>query len=65
MFSSQLIYCCVCGKQYKTDFGLFNGVVCSWQCWDELKWRQALSIIGEEYKPMPEEVKINKSRYEK
>lgn len=63
MFSSQLIYCLICGKQHRTDFGLFQGRVCSWKCWDELKWVESLSVMGLEYRPIPEEAKHNKGRY--
>jgi hypothetical protein len=64
MFSSQVVYCLVCGIQHKTNFNLFQGRVCSWKCWDELRWIETLSMMGEEFRPITEEAKLNKSRYE-
>lgn len=65
MSSSQPAYCIACGKFHKTSFNLFQGRVCSWRCWDELNWREALSNLGKEYYPMPEEAQVNKANYDK
>jgi len=48
IFSKQPIFCCVCGKKHSTD-----GIVCSTDCYIELEWRKALSILGEEYSEDP------------
>ena len=65
MASSQPIYCMACGHAYRTNFNLFQGQVCSWRCWDELKWREALSISCQEYYPIPESAQLNKANYDR
>lgn len=64
MATSQLVHCMVCGKEHKTIFLMFQGQVCSWKCWDELKWREILSNLGKDYYPMPEGAQLNKAKYD-
>ena len=54
LFSKQPIRCNACGAAYETDFqiGYPNGKhVCSQECFDEMRWRETLSMLGKEYRP--------------
>ena len=68
IFSQQNIICCICGKKHTTNFNMCigKGMVCSWGCLRELKWRQILSIMGEKYYENPrkeEQAKKDKENY--
>jgi len=54
MFSKQRIFCNACGKEFSEIFSRVIGrqfKVCSMECMDEIEWRDALSIMGEPYRP--------------
>jgi len=53
-FTKQKVFCNVCGKDFETSFGLYGGVVCGSDCFNELEWIKTLSIMGREYRPQPE-----------
>jgi len=49
MFTKQPMICCICGKEFMTDFTYCGGDVCSTGCKDEFEWRKTLYIIGQKY----------------
>lgn len=56
MFSKQLIYCNCCGKEIHAELPKVMGKefkCCSMECFEEMKWREALSIMGKEYYTKP------------
>lgn len=53
-FTKQKVFCNICGKQFETSFGIYEGKVCSFDCFDELKRLKILSMLGKEYYPDPE-----------
>lgn len=53
IFSKMKAFCRACGTEMLTDFQEWGGQVCSRDCWQELQWRQHLSILGKPYKPDP------------
>jgi len=59
MYSKQKIFCNACGvemfKEIPRVIGGYSGFkVCSQACIREMRWREALSILGNEYRPDPE-----------
>jgi len=55
-FSTQKMFCQICGKEFDTDFVTMDrGRWCSRRCYYEWEWRHALSILGKEYYPDPQE----------
>lgn len=49
-------FCNACGVQKNTICGDAYGSkwrVCSKECYDEITWRETLSIMGHEYHPRP------------
>ena len=51
VFSQQEIRCQICGASFNTDFQSYQGRVCNPECWKELEWRKALSVMGKDYRP--------------
>ncbi len=53
-YSKQKIFCNACGKEMDIEFNKLVGRnyrVCSQSCYDEINWRDALSMMNEPYKP--------------
>jgi len=51
-YSKQVIYCNACGKKMMEELPRVIGKefkVCSSDCLQEIRWRETLSIMGEEY----------------
>ena len=59
MFSKQLIYCNCCGNAMYEEIPKVIGKefkCCSMECVKEMQWREALSILGKEYRPQEETI---------
>jgi hypothetical protein len=66
LFSIQEIYCNICAKPFKTNFGHIGGYgrirgCCSKQCWEEIEWRSALATLGKAYYKKPKEEPITEA----
>lgn len=56
-YSNQQFFCRTCGIEMFCPTGANYGAeVCSSKCWNELKWRETLSIMNKEYYPDPREL---------
>ena len=57
LFSTQELYCCICGQLFRANIsnhmGYFKEACCSKPCLDEKSWRETLSIMGKAYYPKP------------
>jgi hypothetical protein len=49
LFKSQKLICCICGKDFLSDFRTYGGSCCSSSCKEEYEWRKTLYIMGEDY----------------
>jgi hypothetical protein len=49
LFKRQPIICCICGKQFYSNFDSYGGFVCSSECRSEYEWRRTLYISGKDY----------------
>jgi len=52
IFSSQKWFCTCCGKEKYSQMPNALGrfwKVCSYECLEEIKWRETLSSLGKEY----------------
>ena len=56
-YSKQKVFCNTCGKEMFVAIATtpFNGRFCSQECCNEFRWRETLSIMGEDYCPNPKE----------
>lgn len=64
IYSKQILYCNVCGQKMCKEIPFLIGKhckVCSIECCEEFNWRNTLSIMGSEYRPMEK----NKNEAEK
>jgi hypothetical protein len=50
----QLLKCCICGREFESDFRYCGGYCCSPPCKEEYEWRKTLYICGVEYRPKNE-----------
>lgn len=60
MYSKQKIFCNCCGKEMFIELPKVMGRtyrVCSPVCIREMRWRDVLSTMGEEYSPDPDPYK--------
>lgn len=51
IISDQKVFCNTCGKEFKTNFHMYEGRVCSTECYQEYQWRKTLSVLGKPYMP--------------
>jgi hypothetical protein len=57
LWTKQPIFCNACGMRYETDFqvGYPNGKhVCSRECFEEMRRRDVLSMLGKPFHPVEE-----------
>lgn len=66
LYSKQKVFCNCCGKELFIELPAMMGGsflrfrVCSEKCIREMRWREALSILGKEYEPDPQAIQNDK-----